>query len=510
MFPAVTQAWYHIVVVGTDLAGLMFAALAARLGYRVAVIGQGARSNAYKRGGHVLLRQPERFYGFSSSPAVGAVFGELSLAIEMKNRPRPLHPALQLILPDHRLDVVSDRRWWARELERELPGRLDGFDRFEAWARETTRATDQAIGADTLYPPSGLRGRSAYRRAVSGIERLLDDRDYTALGELPDDHALRALVLGSMSHLSGLLAEPPSPLAAARMWTHLRSGLYRIPGGLDGLKEIFIRKLREQSSDYRPDAVAGELILKRGKVTAVALADRTESIGCELVVANLEPRRFLQLVPRDQRVDGFHAALAGLQPSGWRLTVNLGVAPKVIPEGMAGELLLVREPTARLRGANCVWLSRPSVGAHIVGDPRPGEGVLQASAILESRGAAPTLSGAERLVDAVVDNIRAVVPWLDDHLEILDSPAIVPDPVSGRPVLDPTALAPVMKRALPQTLGASPYTPVTAYKNVLLSGDLLLSGFGFEGTCLAALQTLEQTRRLVKIKTTLKTERSLS
>jgi len=502
-----TQAWYHIVVIGTDLAGLMYAALAARMGYRVAVIGQGARPNAYRAGGYVFLRHPERFFGFASSPAVSRVFGELSLGIEMKNRPRAIHPTLQVVLPHHRIDVAGHRRQWERELDRELPGAIARFDAFEQWAAEATRATDPAIAAEVAYPPSGLRGRSAYKKAIAGAEGLVEPTGEDALDAWFAEPEHRAMVAGTLAHLSGLSGEL-APIAVARLWTHLRGGLYRIPGGLDGLKDIFLRKLREQSSDYRPDASVSELVLKRGKVVAVHLADRHEAIGCQLVVGNVEPHRFVGLVPRDQRHDGFHAALAGLQPAGWRLTVNLGVRPRVVPAGMGPEVLVVGDPSARFIGANCLWVARPGHGSS-GGDGRPGPGVLQVTATLPARGAAPTLGAAEKLVDGVLAQLRRVVPWLDDHVEVLDVPALVSDPASGRPVLDPMELAPIMGAPLDHTLGATAVAPSTAYKNVLVCGDLLYQGLGFEGTCLAALQTLALTRQLVRVKTALSSERKL-
>ena len=500
-----TQAWYHIVVIGTDLAGLMYAALAARLGYRVAVIGHGAKPNTYRHGGHLFLREPERFYGFASSAAVARVFGELSLGVEMKNRPRVIQPTLQVVLPTHRIDVAGHRRHWERELERELPGGLPRFDAFEAWAAEATRRSDGAFTADATYPPSGLRGRSAYRKAVAGAEDLVEV-GADPLATWFDSPEQRAVVAGPLSHLAGLAA-PLAPLAAARLWSHLRAGLYRVSGGLDGLKDLFLRKLREQSSDYRPDAAVTELVTRRGKVVAVRLSDRHEALGCQLVVGNTDPRRFLALVERDQRDDGFHATLAGMQPAGWRLTLNLGVRARVIPEGMGAEVVAVADPRAPLTGANCLWIARPGHGGAPEG--RPGPGVLQVTALLESRGVAPTLGATERLVEASLVQLRRLIPWLDEHLEALHVPAIVLDPGSGRPTLDPVELPPIMGSPLPHTLGSSAFGPETAYKNVLLCGDSLYAGLGFEGACLAAWQALALTRQAVKVKTPLPQERRL-
>lgn len=503
-----TQAWYNIVVVGTDLAGLIYAALAARLGYRVAVVGQGGKPNLYRRAGHTFARRPERFYGVGSSPVVAHVLGELSLAIEMKNRPHLIDPTLQMVLPGRRFDVSGHRKHWERELDRELPGALEAADRFEAWAGAATQRTNELVASDTLFPPGGLRGRALYRRAVEGLEDLVSP-DAAVPWSLLGDPALEAMVRGTVSHLAGVAPDAASPLVTARLWHHLRAGLYRIGGGLDELKAVFVRKIRQQSSDYRPDDVVTEVVVKRGKVRAVYLGERDESFGCELVVGNVEPRHFFQLFPREEREDEFHAQLTGIEPSAFFVTMNLGVDPKVIPRGMGPEVVAVRDPRAPLTGGNCLWISRP--GAMGPGDEgRPSPGVLQVTAIVPTRGPAPTLGATQRVVDDALAEVRRLVPWLDQHLEVVDVPAIVADPVTGRPTLDPEELEPIYAAPRPQTLGASAFGGGTAYRNVLLASDLLFSGLGFEGVCLAALQTLHLTRRMVRLKSSLQGERTLS
>ena len=558
--PTLTQSWYHIVVLGTDLAGVVFAALAARLGYRVLVIGQGERPVAYKHDGFWFLRRPEHLLGFSTSPAVQRALGELSLGMEMKNRPQPLEPTLQIAMSGMRLDVGGARRLWERDLERELPGSLPFFDGFDARMADLTRLSNPLLGggsrplptvrapgigeappdSDPLHlPPRGMRERATFRKLAEGVPPHLIDGPFDVLQEFGDPRA-RAVVEGPLTHLSGLLAQPLAPLVVARLWTHLRAGLYRFPGGLDGLRQVFLRKVRDQSSDFRPDAYASSFVMKRGKIIAVQLASRGEQIGCELVVGNVDPRKVMGLVPREERDDGWHATAAALQPAAWRLVVNLGVDPKVLPQGMAPELIWVDDPHDPLRGDNALWVSRPGVGAHAGGDGRPGPGVVQVSALLEARAATPTLGGIQRTVSRSLDALRRLVPWLDEHTKVIDVPALrqpllVPGARPAKyaaqsvregraaaaqesehaheeghgPVIDFEELVPVFGQALPDTLGASAFAPETAYKNLLLAGDQLFAGLGFEGTCLAALQALHLARERVKLKTGLRGDRGL-
>jgi len=510
-----TQAWYHIVVIGTDLAGLMFAALAARRGYRVCVIGQGGRPSAYKHQGFWFLREPELFYGFASSPAVQRVFGELALGLEMKNRPQPLEPAYQLAIgpgmtrtsltegavPRFRLDMSGQRRHWERDVERELPGALEVFDRFDERAVAWTRASDAVLREDVPLPPRGLRARAAWRRLAEPLRHLLEVPAEHPLAAELRDFTHRVVVQAPLVHLLDVLPSPPALLPLARVWTHVRAGLHRFPGGLDGMKQMFLRKLREQSGDYRPDAYATELVLKRGRVHAVQLGERNEALGCELVVGNTDPRRVLALVPRDQRADGFHSAMAALEPAGWRFVMNLGVDPKVVPQGMAPEVVLVEEPLMPLSGANCLWISRPGSDPHQSHlESRPGPGVIRISALLPARAALPTLAGVQRTAEDALAATRRLIPWLDESLKVVDVPSLVrvgADPSAVE--LDVEALRPVLARPLADTLDAAPFELETPYKNVILGGDLAFAGLGFEGTCLSALQALHLLRESVRL-----------
>lgn len=495
-------ATYHVLVVGSDLGGLMYAALAARAGYRVGVLGHGSRSNVYRHQGHLFLREPERFYGFATSPIVSRVFGELSMGMEMKNRPRSLDPTLQLVMPDRRLDVTRAPDRWRRELEREMSDEGETMLAFERWAQDRTTASDPALSSDIVLPPTGLGAAQRFRRAFDGCLDLVDGHggaDPLYRGQ--DGGTARALVHGAVGHLVTLTPRPLPAIATARIWTHLRAGLQRVPGGLDGMRDLFIAKLKEQCGDHRPDAVVERVIMRRGRAAEVVLADRGERLGCALLVANTDPRRFAHLIPADGRRDGFHGDLSSQEPIAWRLTVNIAVDPSILPAGMGPEVLVIGDARAPLEGPNSLWITRPTVGPVTVGDGRPGPGVLTVTTVLPARGIAPSPLLIRKAMAEVVDGLRRVIPWLDERLLAVHSPALTLDSRTGIEDVDVSALQPVMGRALDLTADLSSVAVETPYPNILLTGSALFGGLGFEGTCLAAAQTLRATQRLLRLRT---------
>ncbi|MDP6943721.1 MAG: hypothetical protein QF464_06185, partial [Myxococcota bacterium] len=236
------SASYHVLVVGSDLGGLMYAALAARAGYRVGVIAHGMKPNTYRCEGHPFVRRPERFYGFSTSPTISKVFGDLSLGMEMRNRPQPVDPSLQFVTPTRRIDLARRPDRWRREIDRELGDAGAPLMAFERWAEQWSAETERVLASTTPLPPSGLRAGRLYAQAIEGCEQLLDDESGHGQNPLMTRHdgaTARAIVEAALRHLVSVQPYPLSPLTLARLWTHLRAGVYHMPGGRDGLKELF-------------------------------------------------------------------------------------------------------------------------------------------------------------------------------------------------------------------------------------------------------------------------------
>jgi phytoene dehydrogenase-like protein len=481
-----TRAWYHIVVIGSDLSGLIFAALAARAGYRVCVLGQGSEGGRYRHEGHWFLRERETALGVPISPAISRVFSELALGLELKNRPQPLDPTIQLAMPGVRLDLARDPRLLERELEREFPGQWSGLEPLDALARDGAAQFDVLWQGNLGLPPDGFLERGALRKA-------LRDLDPRGLEPAPSPfspwlahpglaHAAHAI----LDHIAGLATQSLPRHVALRLWRAFRDGIYRFPGGVDGLRQMFVRKLQDQSGHYRADALAIHIEVKRSRAIAVGLAERGEAIGCEMIVLN----------GRADRV----APLLGLQtepPRAHRAIINLALDPRVIPPAMAPELLLFGEDE-RPRGvapppnrvalpARSWWVSRPGAGP-LATDGRPGPGVLQVSTVVRGHRLEGPEAAAQRqaaLRDEALRALRAVLPWLEDGLRAID----VPEPVPLHAELDPET-----------AFSLAEHWPKLPLSNALATSSGHEAPLGLEGACHQAMMAFHRLRRELRIK----------
>ncbi len=481
---SMTRAWYHIVVIGSDLPGLVFAALAARRGYRVCVIGQGGEPSRYRHEGHWFLQRREVFCGAGSAPAISRVFSELALGLELKNRPQPIEPSLQIAMPGARLDVSRDARVLLRELEREFPGQVDGLEHLDLDARAAAAALDPLTVGDLSLPPHGFRERARFRDQLRALDpHLLDPHDEPFAARFAHP-GMRQAAHAIVDALADLGTEHLPRHLALRLWRAFRDGLHRFPGGEGGLEAMFVRKLRDQSGDFRPDAFATRLDLRRTRVAAVGLAERGEAIGCELLVLNAAPDKVGPLL-------GVVAEPARAH----RVFVNIALDPRVIPTCMGPELLLLHDPTAPSRPAGfgsdgpsagvAWWVSRPGIGPYSDDPSRPGPGVIQMSAISRGHRLPALLEEPSFLRHAALTALRTVVPWLDDGLRAVHLPPPIPlvtamDPAAAHLAPSPWARFPV-SNALATSAG--PATPL-----------------GLEGACIQALGALHDLTRRLRLK----------
>lgn len=490
-----TSSHYHIVVVGTDLAGLVYAALCAKRGYRVLVVGHGASGPLYESDGHTLCRRLELHYGLQS-PIVKRVFDELHLGLELRNLPRAQEPAYQVVLPKARLSVTTNQRLLGRELGREFPGAQADIAKFFERLEASSAAVEEVLSVRPYLPPSGLVEAWKFRGLVKKYPMLEDEWAVEdPLAGFAHGHAFRAYAAGPYRMLSGMLPARPYPASFVRILTELRKGTSYFDQGPTALRDLFLSRVAV--GDVRPKAVVAQIDVRRGKATQVILRDRREAIGCDLVVCNTDPKRFAQLIPQEQQNEDYHHVIQTLQPIAHTFTANFVVGARAIPEAMARHVFLVSDLTQSLEEDNCVWLARDAD----VGPSPDGREVrlLTASMRVPISVASGGPPAAEWLLGRVQRRMEDLLPFLGEHLLYRHTPWLRRDS-EGQLEIDPAELQPCYGEAIAQTLGLSPVSTVTGYKNILLGGDASFCGLGAEGPYLSALNLLQQTQDRVPLK----------
>ncbi len=494
-----TTAHYHVIIAGTDLPGLILGALCAKRGYRVAVLGHGGHPVVYEHAGHVMCRRVPVFYGLGS-PAVRRVFEQLSMALELRNMPRQLEPGFQVVLPTGRMDMTADEQRLRAEFEREMPGETGRIGAFYRRVAEIDARVEEVLELGLRLPPQGLRENFQFRRLVKRFPFLDDEWAIEdPLADFGHGHPFRALIQAPFRFCCDMLPARPYPATLVRVVDELRKGVYGFESGPDALRNLFLDIIRG-GGDVRERARIVQIEIRRGRASHVVLRDRRQTIGCDVLVCNTDPRRFFALVPPEQQKDDFHTAIGMLQPVYYTFTGSFVVNAHAVPEAMAHHVFAVNDLRRPLEEDNLIHIARDAeVGRRPLDQPLR---TLTASMRVPISATVVGQAGVERMLDLLQTRVAAVVPFLDEHLVARHSPWLRPKNEDGQGAweTDPDELVPAFGEALPHTLGTSPVATATGYRNVLLGSNAAFCGFGSDGPYVAALQMLNQVAELAPMK----------
>ncbi len=469
---------YDLVVLGDDLASLVCATLCARRGLRTLVLGED-RPARYQIGPHKLPVEPA---SWPTLPGAGGerVLKELHAELALRRKLREPKLAAQLVGPDFRIDLGTDRL--AAELERELG--KDGKPCLVGWeaSSEIARLFDPLVAGEHAFPGVAFFEKREVGKLAEKLEA--DSAAWWKQLETGKGSALwRHLAAISLRHPS------PSPAAIARSVDVWRTGPSSLRGDGDAIRELFVEKLITAGGEVRTGTVT-ELNVSWGKISSVTLANG-DDLGAGQVVSSKTPIELAELLGKKSPKRLAELAETITQV-GYRYTLNVVIDEAGLPEHMAPTVAVVAAPDQDPVGD-------AAFSIHLGDTDDAGRVIATIATILPTTGPMEASKLAPRTAAmraGLWNRLAEIMPFFERHLVLAHSPfeATPPHVPGGRGSYDvprnlPLSMAPVWKGTAPPMLthtagtGALPY--LTGLKNLTLTGDQILPGLGVEGALVA-------------------------
>jgi len=488
------DAFFDIVIIGTDLAGLAYGALCAKHGYTVLLVGQDARPAIYKVGQAQMFREIPLFYGFSSSLVLRSFFRDIGLLAEMRNRPVKLDPFLQIASPGSRFELSESRQGNRDELERAFNGAGDGLMRFIEDACRDAKEMDRFLDELPLLPAAGFWGKHKLRRYLSRHDVFIHGMDPLVFpSELRFSSPLTALLL----FLSRLHARPLAPFSVRRFLQHIMAGFYEFPQGIDGLKRLFTERILANGGAYWPERSVEQILLKgRKNADSVTIHRPRRTVGLRLLVGNCPPRSFFSLIPQEQQNPQFHAAIKSMKPAYYNYIVNFAVRADLIPESMGRNLLLSMYPRQEASGPNVLWVYT-RLPENYEGDT---PATIAVTCRIEARQLPLARADFDRLNERILQSLEWILPFIREKLVKVHTPYITVDRDTDEEKLDASEVREIFDEPYPGCLDLSALPCRTFYKNILIVGDHYLGSLGLEGSVMGARQAFGWTQESVVLK----------
>jgi hypothetical protein len=478
-FTAAPSSRVHdAIVLGPSLGAAFAAALLARRGLRVLWAEHGGPRPSYAHQGFLWPSEAMPLPAPRAVALLEDALTELGLTTQVSRALRPVTPALQLVLPRHRLDLPADDARRLAECRREFGKEGPRIAQAVKELLSAHGATDAFLRSPEALPPSGLLGRWRLRSAVKAAPGL------AAPTGLSDTEPVEHLLLRAAALV--VYQDEPGPLAVRRSLGQLLGGRQRFPGGIGGLRELLGHRFLELGGtllphDARPDSSVRALTVERGRPVGIDVRGSEATHRAAFLVSTLDTSELVRLLPdalRTAKAD----ALRTPETSHAVLAVHWVLPEEALPRGM-GELVLADD----VGGIGlCLLQVSPARRAEARAD-EPSLRLVTASAVVPPDTEAEQVGGHAGRIEQAMDRLlpfalgRAVarsIPQLD-----------TPSPRPG-PLLHPLFVRP--PKAPWEPLGVEPTTP---WPTLLRAGREVCPGLGLEGELLAALGAVARVQR---------------
>lgn len=487
---------YDVIVCGGEIAGLVAAALLARRGFRVLLLGHEADRPVIGAGGLLLSRAPALLPPIED-PQSARVWGELDSTAHMKRRAAAVDPGMRLLLGERAIDLRRQGQGEETELTRAFGPSGATLATVAERVAGQGHLLDPLLASALTLPPHGFWER----REVGRLESLLPRSKTDLYAPLGADHPFRTAVAAVATHASSLAPHEIRSVTEARAFAVARRGLHHFDGGLAGLYDFLLARLEMFGGEQRSRARPVEVVIRRGRVVGLRVQPRDEIIGCEFLVWAGSPTTIAPLLGGGKARD---ARVSGLRVAGYRYSISMLVDPEAIPAETPRHLIAVADPSGALMEDNAVSIvigrgapARPKPSAHVTNAnvdsrvpvwiecPVPAHGVDAGPAYLRAlRGRLihlmtrllPWAARPSSLFASAYDGLPAqsgIAPAAPIDAPPTDSSTQTESGIAPPPALfAPDGARPLDVLGLPHTVGI---------KNLYLVGRENLPGLGLEG-----------------------------
>lgn len=326
-----------VLVVGGELAGAVAAATVARAGKRVVVLEEGEGDDS-EVAGNVIVPPVDDLW-----PALDGLARAMNPleALGQKQDLRRTIPfstrALQILHPEHRLDLFTDPALRAADLRREAgePGAIN--------ARNLDDADDVAKAAFTVvesldpFVPEGFfadrRTRARYR------ETLPTTRDVPALSGPPELRWLTDTLKGALPFVSNSVDTPP--WAVQRLLKALMGGVHVSPLGVrNALRAQLLELARQRGAEIIREERVAAFVVEGGRISEVRLAQRSDAISPKAVIDATWARDVRDRVSPEKHARKLDAMFVNTPIKRVRVGIAWAVKKEGVPPGL-GERALV-------------------------------------------------------------------------------------------------------------------------------------------------------------------------
>lgn len=506
--PRSMAQFYDVIVVGTQISGLIAASLLAKRGRRVLVVDHGQSATTYPYHGMRLPLLPNLVPALEQAPHVQRVHEELGLAPTMRQKLQPLSTPFQVVLEKRRINMQQPLMVLLKELGSEYPEHAEHIRGFIAQLFSLDDALTQFLRQAPALTGGSLWENFKTRRMLAKMQAFSAQLyAHPLLKDLTPSHPIFSLLQGPLAFFSNLWTETPSCFQGVRLFSAYLRGMNTLAEGSESLQQMFLDVAVRNGVTLRQGAVVANIRSRRRALTELEIEDERYTQTADYFISNTQTP-FYELLKASQRHARFVAETEAVQPTGGFLTLNLVVEKAVIPQGMGQALFLSNGRTQGREDEHPdppVLLQRMPIP--IASNDMPtkfveDKEVLHVRCPVRVQDVVRSPARLEKLKTGIMARVRRVVPFLDAYLHSVSLPTDAASwdlqMAEQAPLqhVDPWLVHPLFEVGKAGKLGITARSQRTYYRNLVHCGRDVVPGLGLEGEYIAGLGAVSHLQRM--------------
>ncbi len=468
---------YDAIIIGRDLSSLVAALAASRRGLKTVLVYEGSQEAGYREEGYTFPIDPTPLTGFGQDQIILGLLTDLHPLPDEAPQLLLRDPAVQVILPSHRVDLFHDRGRLVNDIIREFPHHAQEIRRLYRAVAKNGALIDRWISEDFAGNPDRF-GRLI--RMIVRLAAAIAGRSSLHIQGNGNLCALRSVIEAQIAMFSYLdVSCLPFPLSAAYLLTLPTRGVFYPVGG----RNAWLDWLRKGFTDAGGELINGCSIMRIDTSPNINIdleraGVSTTICGKKLIVSTqweklnlllFQQKNFRRLVNR----------LEFNRPYAHPFCLHMGIREEGIPENIATYSVVVPDENKPARDQNLLFLE-----VSMPGDThRAPEGRRAVTVTVYLKDSPLILDDFE--LNAIAKNIIGSLDWflpfLRESIDYINIEKSIAHARQSQEIINKKYHA---RRSIIAMNTLSPKTPLS---NVFLTGGVMRAGLGLEGEILSGM-----------------------
>ncbi len=463
---------YGLIVIGDDLSSYIAAAAASSQGIKTALITENGNGAVSFIG--------DLAFDTDATPLTGLGENQVCSSLLKNARIHPdtslIHPAFQVILPEHRLDFFNGKDELVAELAREFPVLEPEIKSFYDESFALSARVEKWIIEHPFIRPSGFKEVLDYGKLLPcWVKGIYYD---IKLRKMMQKNAAFKKAMEALHFMLSFRTGAPNALFSHFQYCAPLRGVYNFSPGKEDFFTYLIKIIETKGGVHLNHFEV--IAVKKDKIIEVTYQDKNRNpfkIEADNLIVSTKWQNMHIIIDR-RKPFSFGDFIRPAKISRYPFTVHLGINPRCLPEKMARHVAVVCDMDKDIYDNNLIILDK---GAP---EHKSGASKIPMSATVylsddEKIWSKECLNGTAL---SMIERLGDFLPFLAENIALIDIQDSINISQKQRNVVNPRYR---IRKFFMTGLAAK--NNKTKFGNIYLTGASLLTDIGFEGEIISGL-----------------------